>query len=146
MAIPLRPSAYTSVSNPIRTYSSGESSKVVNGTNTYPYTFGINESGTLTSFLAVVNANSINATGGVITFNVYKNGTLITSSTIVADLYRTGANYLLFYETLSILSGTEVQTGDIFLLEVKTVTINGPVDINIAMTAVVISKGSSFYG
>lgn len=118
--------AYTGVSNPIRIYRVGENDRVISGSTTYNYDFTISENGVVMAILATVLAKTIDVVGGNIYFKVIRNGETIASGGTAPATWE--ANFgdagVMFYETINILSGAEIQSGDSFRLQVESSSLN----------------------
>ena len=87
------------------------------GTTT-SYTITLPSSGTIQAFQALFNATGIS--GNKVHFKIYRNGVLVSSSSVALDEYVTsfGTAGILLNESLGFLAGSSVAEGETFKLQI----------------------------
>lgn len=114
---------FSGISRPLREYI--QSADVsVSATNKTKLTISISENGVIQGFLSSVNIYSVGlgsaGYGENINVIVRRNGaTIHTSHISLRAFYENQKMGLAYYETLNFLSGAEVQSGEVFEMEIN---------------------------
>jgi len=149
----IQPSAFSLVSNPLRTYFASDANRTTtqaDGTRTYSFT--MQEPAIVNAFFASINIRFFTATAANDTFivRVLRNDKpLFTATFSTAALITASGGFpgVIVYETLSFLAGSEVFQGEKFALElIPSIDAGASITFDASINLVATSKAAQFYG